>query len=111
MVVTITVDDHLAARLQAQAAAQHLPVEALALQLLAAAVDNEDDAAWHAVNQRRMALIQKQCTDALSPDEVGELQHLQDMADQYLAPLDERLLDHVKHFHSQVQRMVDTSSC
>lgn len=31
MVVTITLDDHLAARLQAQAAAQHLSVEALAL--------------------------------------------------------------------------------
>lgn len=111
MVVTITLDDHLAARLQAQAAARHLSVEALALQLLAQVVDNEDDAAWQAVNQRRIALLQKQCTDALSPDEASELQHLQDMADQYLAPLDERMLDHVKHLHSQVKRIVDTSSC
>lgn len=47
MVVGLTLDEHLAA--QAQAAAQHLSVEALALQLLAHVIDNGDDAAWQKV--------------------------------------------------------------
>ena len=108
MMVTITLDDQLAVRLQAQAVLQHLSVEALTLQLLAQAVAHEEDATWQALNQRRIALMQRQYTATLSPEEASELAQLQERADQHLAPLDQRVLDHVTQLHRQVQRLIDS---
>lgn len=45
---------------------------------------------WAVTNRRRIALIVKQFTEGLGPDEEGELQQLQAQADRYLdevAPL------------------------
>jgi hypothetical protein len=46
----------------------------------------------------------------LRPDEAGELQRLQDMADQHLERFDERMFDDVKHLYSKAKRIVDASS-
>jgi len=107
MSVTITLDDNLVAQLQVQAEARHLSVAVLALQILSEAIANEDDAAWRACNQRRIALIRKQFAEGLSTDEVGELQQLQDRADQQVERFDEQLLDAVKQLHRKAKRIVD----
>jgi hypothetical protein len=110
MSVTITLDDTLAAQLQAQAEAHNLSVEALALQILSAAVANGDDAEWRVYNQRRIALIRQQFAAGLSADQARELQQLQELADQHVERFDERLLDDVKCLYSRAKRIVDASS-
>jgi hypothetical protein len=110
MSVTITLDDTLAAQLQAQAEARNLSVEALALQILSEAVTNGDDAEWRACNQRRIALISQQFAEGLSVDEARELQQLQELADQHVERFDERLLHDVKRLYSRAKRIVDASS-
>jgi hypothetical protein len=110
MAITITLDDHLAAQLQAQAAARNLSMEVLALQILGEAVGNGDDVEWQSDNQRRITLIRKQFAEGLSADEAGELQQLQERADQQLERFDERLLDDVKRLYSKAKRIVDASS-
>jgi hypothetical protein len=106
----ITLDDTLAAQLQAQAEARNLSVEALALQILSEAVANGDDTEWRACNQRRIALIQQQFAAGLSADEARELQQLQDLADQHVERVDEQLLHDVKRLYSRAKRIVDASS-
>jgi hypothetical protein len=108
--VTITLDNILAARLQAQAEARNLSVEALALQILSEAVTNGDDAEWRAYNQRRIALIRQQFAAGLSADKARELQQLQDLADRHVERFDERLLHDVKRLYSRAKRIVDASS-
>jgi plasmid stability protein len=110
MAITITLDDHLAAQLQARAAARNLSLEALALQILGDAVANGDDTAWHACNQRRIELIRKQFAAGLQPEEAHELQQLQTRADQHVERLDERLLGDINQLYRKAQRLVDGSS-
>jgi predicted transcriptional regulator len=110
MSVTITLDDNLVAQLQSQAEARNLSVAELALHILGEAVTNGGDAEWQACNQRRIELIRKQFAEGLRPDEVGELQQLQEMADQHLERFDERMLDDVKQLYSKAKRIVDASS-
>jgi hypothetical protein len=109
MPITITLDDHLAAQLQSRAAARNLSLEALALQILGDAVVNGDDAAWQACNQRRVALIRKQFAGDLTSDEEGELQKLQNLADQQVERFDERLLGDIDQLYRQAKRIVDGS--
>ena len=68
---------------------------------------HEEDTTWQALNQRRIALIQQQYTATLSPEEASELAQLEERADQQLAPLDQRVLDHVTQLHRQVQRLIN----
>jgi len=110
MSLTIILDDTLVAQLQVQAAARHLSVEALALQILSDAVVHEDDTAWRTGNQRRIALIRKQFAEGLSADEADELQQLQDMADQQVERFDVQRLDDVKQLYRQAKRLVDGAS-
>jgi plasmid stability protein len=110
MSVTITLDDNLVAQLQTQADARHLSVEALVLQILSDAVADAEDAEWRACNQRRIELIRQQFAEGLSADEAGELQQLQDMADQRMERLDAQMLDDVKRLYRQAKRMADASS-
>ena len=110
MSVTITLDDNLVAQLQAQAAARHLSVEALALQILGDAVADGDDAEWRACNQRRIELIRQQFAEGLSADEAGELRQLRDVADQQMDRFDTQMLDDVTRLHRQAKRIVDASS-
>ena len=110
MSLTITLDDNLVAQLQTQADAQHLSVEALALQILGDAVTDGEDAEWRACNQRRIELIRRQFAESLSADEAGELQQLQDMADQRMERFDAQRLDDIKRLYHQGKRIVDASS-
>lgn len=110
MSVTITLDDNLVAQLQAQAAARHLSAEALALQILGDAVADGDDAEWQACNQRRIKLIRQQFAEGFSADEAGELQRLQDIADQQMERFDTRMLDDVNRLYRRAKRMVNASS-
>ncbi|MBM3226482.1 MAG: hypothetical protein FJZ47_22180 [Candidatus Tectomicrobia bacterium] len=109
MVITLTLDDHLATQLQARATAQRLSVEAMTLQLLAEAIAHGDTTPWETLHQRRIALLQQQYTPGLTPAEANELAQLQEQADQQLAPLDQRLLEHVTALHQQAQRLVEPS--
>ena len=110
MSVTITLDDNLVAQFQSQVEARNLSVAELALHILEEAVSNGGDAEWQACNQRRIELIRQQFAEGLRPDEAGELQQLQDMADQHLERFDERMLDDVKQLYSKAKRIVDASS-
>jgi predicted transcriptional regulator len=110
MSVTITLDDNLVTQLQAQAEARHLSVEALALQILGDAVADGNDAEWRACNQRRIELMRQQFAEGLSADEAGELQQLQDVADQQMERFDARMLEDVNRLYRQAKRMVDASS-
>lgn len=76
MSVTIMLHNTLAAQLQAQATAQNLSVEELALHILSEAVATGEEVEWRACNQRRVALIRKQFAEGLQADEAEELQHL-----------------------------------
>jgi hypothetical protein len=107
MSITITLDDHLAAQLQARAEARHLSLEALALQILGEAVANGDDAAWQVCSQRRIALIRKQFAAGLTSDEAGELQKLQNLADQQVERFDEQLLRDINQLYRKARRIVD----
>jgi hypothetical protein len=110
MSVTITLHDTLVVQLQAQAKAQNLSAEELALHILGEAVANGEEAEWRACNQRRGALIRKQFAEGLHANEEEELQHLQDMADQHVERFDERMLDDVQQLYSRAKRIIDASS-
>ena len=101
MSLTIVLDDTLVAQLQVQAAARNLSVEALALHILSHAVVHEDDPTWRTANQRRIALIRKQFTEGVTPDEVDELQQLQDMADHQMERFDTQRLDDIQQLYRQ----------
>jgi plasmid stability protein len=110
MSITITLDDHLAAQLQSRAEAHNLSLEALALQILGEAVANGDDAEWRACNQRRIELIRKQFAEDLTSDEEGELQQLQNLADQHVERFDEQLLRDINQLYHKAKRLIDGSS-
>jgi hypothetical protein len=82
----------------------------LVLQILGDAVVDGDDIDWRTCNQRRLELIRRQFDVGLSADESGELQQLQDLADQRLEGFDARMLHDVKRLHRQAKRIVDASS-
>jgi plasmid stability protein len=112
MAISIMLDDELATQLQVQADALNLSIDELARQILGEAVATRGDegAAWQVCNQRRVELIHKQFAEGLSSEESSELQRLQDQADQHVEHLDEQRLDDLKHLHSKVKRIVDTSA-
>ena len=79
-------DEPLASRLQAQAAARRVSPEEFARALLDEALQHMDDAEARAVqNQRRVTLIRKSAVEALTEAEQAELQGLQETADRRLA--------------------------
>lgn len=97
MSLTITVNDELAKRLRAQAAARKLSVQQWAVAILANASHSPEDAeTWAELNSRRVALIRKRYETGLSETEEQELAKLQDAAAAILEPLDRRRLEHVR---------------
>jgi hypothetical protein len=90
MSLTITVADPLAHRLQSEADSRNIPVEQFALEILGQAVQEQ---ACPPANRRRWALIRKQLTTTLTPEEAAELQELQRHADRHLEALDSKMLD------------------
>jgi hypothetical protein len=93
MLVTITLDEALTAQLQPYAAARHLALDALAVQLLRTAAAHLAEAGAGTTHQlRRLALIRRSLGTALSPNEAAELAALQTALDRRLAPVDDVLL-------------------
>ena len=94
MSVTIVLHDSLAEQLCAQARVEQQPVEALAHELLAAAVRQRGlSAAWDRRNQRRVELIRNSTRRGLSTDEQAELDRLQAELDERLGHWDDQLLE------------------
>ena len=94
MSLEITVPDTLADRLRQRAEAEHVSVEELAQRILRHGLEPPlAPEHWNAVDQRRVQLIEKRFSGGLSTDEQQQLRRLQDMADQQLEKLDERMLD------------------
>ena len=99
MPVTIQLNDALAAQLQKKAAARRLSLEEFTVHLLDGALGEMETAdQWGAQNGRRLDLIRKSCTSSLSSDEQLELQELQAALDHRLEPLDDRLLESLRHW-------------
>jgi hypothetical protein len=97
MSLTITVNDELAKRLRAQAAARKLSVQQWALAILTNASQSPEDAApWAELNGRRVALIRKRYEAGLSESEEQELAKLQDATAAILEPFDRRRLEHLR---------------
>src|SRR5262245_11058081 len=99
MSLTITVNDELAKRLRAQAAARRLSVQQWALAILTSASQSPENAeTWAELNSRRVALIRKRYEAGLSETEEQELAKLQYAAAAILEPFDRRRLEHVRSF-------------
>jgi hypothetical protein len=106
MVVTLAIDEPLASRLQAKAAARQVSPEEFARTLLGEALQQMDDAeAWEGQNQRRIALIRKSSAEALTEAEQAELQWLQDAADRRLEARDRELLAQLDRFKHAVEHL------
>ena len=104
MTITIEIDDPLASILQTTAASRHLTASELAKQLLADALGEKDEE-WALLNRRRIELVRKSNREGLSFEESGELQQLQDAADQRLEQGDLQLLDHLNRFRTEVEKL------
>lgn len=104
MTITLEIDDPLASILQTTAASRQLTASALAKQLLADALGENGDE-WAVLNRRRIELVRKGNREGLSPEESGELQQLQDAADQRLEQGDLQLLDQLNRFHTEVDKL------
>jgi hypothetical protein len=104
MTITLQIDDPLASILQTTAASRQLTANELAKQLLADALDNGDDE-WEKRNRRRIELIRKSNREGVSAEEAGELQQLQDAADQRLEQVDQQLLDQLNRFRDEVEKL------
>ena len=113
MVVILAIDEPLASRLQAKAAARQVSLEEFARVLLDEALQQMDDSdAWEVQNQRRIALIRKSSVEALTEAEQAELQSLQDATDQRLEVRDRELLaqlDRFKHAVAQLPSDIETT--
>jgi hypothetical protein len=103
MPVTVTVYDPLAEKLQSEALQQQVSVEELAADLLARALEGFQDAIWHKANQRRLALVHKSSAAGLTPEEAGELQQLQILADRRLEALDAGRLAEVERMEQEMR--------
>ncbi|HEV3079882.1 MAG TPA: hypothetical protein VGY66_08890 [Gemmataceae bacterium] len=107
MPLTITVKDPLASELQSKAEMRKIPVEQFALEVLGQAVKRYD---WPATNRRRLALIQKQFAEGLTPAEAAEVQDLQRQADQTLEALDAPMLEGIAQMEQMAAKALDDSS-
>ena len=103
MSVTVTVYDPLAEKLQSEALQQQVSVEELAADLLTRALEGSQDATWHKANQRRLVLVHRSSMAGLTPEEAGELQQLQMLADQRLEALDAGRLAEVERMEQEMR--------
>ena len=97
MAETLTLSPPLVERLQIHARARDQSLKEYAVSVLdeAAGVPATEDE-WHAVNERRVGLIDKQFDGSLTSEEEQELWRLQAVADKYLEPLDRKMLDDLR---------------
>jgi hypothetical protein len=95
--------DPLATQLESEAHQKQVSVQELAGDLLTRALEGTKDATWHKTNQRRLALVRKSATLGLTPQEAGELQQLQILADRRLEAMDAERLAEVKRMEETVK--------
>ena len=93
MPLTITIDDELAATLEAQADARSLSVPEWISMLAKPAP--KAWRSWEELNARRIDLIGKKYDAGLNSEESAELETLQDVAAQTCEPTDRARLEHV----------------
>jgi len=106
MPVTITLNDELALRLQAQAQARRLSLEQWALTVLdQATAGSQELQTWAALNRRRAELIRRRYTSGLSEAEERELAELQAAVDQTLEPWDRELSSRLAHYEAQAAQL------
>lgn len=111
MDLTIALDEQQTARLQQQAFARRLSPEQLARDLLGDALSRlAEEETWGVINRRRMELIGKSRSMALSAEEAKELEQLQAVVDQRLEPLDRRLLAAAQQFRDLVEGLPDAAT-
>jgi hypothetical protein len=93
MNLTIPLDDTQAAQLQRQASSRQLSPEQFVRVLIDDALRRmAEEERWGAANRRRLELIRRSRSSALSADETKELEQLQAAVDRRLEPMDRQLL-------------------
>lgn len=94
MSLEISVPNVIAHRLRLRAEVEHVSVEDLVQRILLQGLDSPLALGqWDTINPRRVQLIEKRFSSGLSVDEERQLKQLQELADQQLEKLDERLID------------------
>lgn len=61
---------------------------------------------WKRVNKRRLELIEKRIEESLNDEEAGELQLLQQMADQQLASLDAKMQEDISRIEPTSRKVL-----
>jgi hypothetical protein len=106
MSVTITLNDDLVLRLQAQAQARRLSLEQWALTVLdQATAGSQELQTWSALNRRRAELIRRRYTGGLSEAEDRELAELQAAVDRTLEPWDQELSKRLALYETQTEQL------
>jgi hypothetical protein len=106
MSVTITLNDDLVLRLQAQAQARRLSLEQWALTVLdQATAGSQELQTWSALNRRRAELIRRRYTGGLSEAEDRELAELQAAVDRALEPWDQELSKRLALYETQTEQL------
>jgi hypothetical protein len=106
MSVTITLNDDLVLRLQAQAQARCLSLEQWALTVLdQATAGSQELQTWSALNRRRAELIRRRYTGGLSEAEDRELAELQAAVDRTLEPWDQELSKRLALYETQTEQL------
>ncbi len=109
MSLTITVNDDLANRLEAQARMQRRSVEEWALTILGHAVENPDElSSWSRLNQRRFELIQKRYSTGLDESEEQEFARLQDSVAALLEPYDRQMVEMLRPYEGLAEQFSGT---
>jgi hypothetical protein len=110
MPVTITLNDELAVRLQAQAQARRLSLEQWALTVLdQATAGSQELQTWAALNRRRAELIRRRYNGGLSEAEESELDELQSAVDRTLEPWDRELSRRLALYEAQAAQLSHTN--
>ena len=102
MSITITLQQDLAERLEAEAMQRSISVEALATAILDRAVTQTYDA-WGEQNQRRLTLIRKSIQHSLLTEEQRELDSLQAALDARFEDFDAALISQLNQIREAVQ--------
>ncbi len=106
MPVTITLNDDLVLRLQAQAQARRLSLEQWALTVLdQATAGSQELQTWAALNRRRADLIRRRYTGGLNEAEDRELAELQATVDRTLEPWDQELSRRLALYETQTGQL------
>ena len=106
MSVTITLNDELTGRLEAQAEEHHLSVEQWAQMILGHAAGNPYELGmWISLNRKRLDLIRKRYTDGLDEPEERELATLQEAVARVLEPWDQQMFEKLEPYETLARQL------